>query len=438
MLHVALIGFSWSINGKYPDFKIEHVTLNSERDLADFDLIIWNPTKVVRDFGGSINNQIVFTGYKNLQLALKRHYQEIEEFLDLGKLLVILLPPPDIFSYTEEKHGSLKQKSIIELMPFRTADSKFETVPSAGANILIKTTSDALKKFFELMKSYLKYLAYFSQTIGEPFLFTKSNKPIGSVLARKNGHVIFLPHIEIKPLDVDSQILTIVKALEELSFSLREKSPEVTLPEWASQYFLPNEQTYLSDITSLETAKEKLILEINIKKNQLTSLQKRKLLFAGGTGEILVEEVILALEKLELKVEKGEPGRVDLVSFFENMPIVVEVKGNKKSGGEDDAAQLEKWSSEYYANQKKEPKALLLVNAYRDLPLKERKEKAFPDQMLNYAKRKEQCLMTTTQLLKLSLLAEEKPVLKKKICESIIQTVGIYDSFEEECKEYLN
>ena len=52
-------------------------------------------------------------------------------------------------------------------------------------------------------------------------------------------------------------------------------------------------------------------------------------------------------------------------------------------------------------NNGREPKSLLIVNGYYELPLEERKEDVFPNQMLKYANKKEQCLLTTYQLLKL-------------------------------------
>jgi hypothetical protein len=41
----------------------------------------------------------------------------------------------------------------------------------------------------------------------------------------------------------------------------------------------------------------------------------------------------------------------------------------------------------------------LAVSAWREVPLGERKQPAFPDQMLKYAKAREHCLVETGQIL---------------------------------------
>lgn len=77
-----------------------------------------------------------------------------------------------------------------------------------------------------------------------------------------------------------------------------------------------------------------------------------------------------------------------------------------------------------------------MINAFKDLPLEERKEKPFPDQMLPYSQRREHCLITGIQLLGLYLECKNYPTKKEKIIELLFNTNGIFGQYNE-WSEYL-
>lgn len=111
------------------------------------------------------------------------------------------------------------------------------------------------------------------------------------------------------------------------------------------------------------------------------------------------------------------------------MDIVVEIKGLNKSAGEKNAAQLEKWVSEHVEKYDKQPKAILLVNAFRNIKLDEREEDVFPKQMLKYATYREQCLLSTTQFLCLYLDCMKSPDKKEDIIKGLLNIVGVYNEY---------
>jgi len=105
---------------------------------------------------------------------------------------------------------------------------------------------------------------------------------------------------------------------------------------------------------------------------------------------------------------------------------VVEVKGIIGSAAEKHAAQLEKWVSEYYASSGKKPKGILVVNAFRNIPLQNRDETVFPDQMLPYCEHREHCLLTGLQLLGLYLACVDEPSEADDIINNIFETKGVF------------
>jgi hypothetical protein len=150
-----------------------------------------------------------------------------------------------------------------------------------------------------------------------------------------------------------------------------------------------------------------------------------------GTGRSLELAVRRALEALGFDVSEGAPGRDDLVAQYGGRVAVLEVKGTSKSAGEYQAAQLEKWVSDYYFTQQVRPKGILVVNAFRELPLRERTEAAFPNQMLEYSERREHCLLTGLQLLGAVLAVEQDSSRRDQMIESLFATNGVYPGFQD-------
>ena len=109
-------------------------------------------------------------------------------------------------------------------------------------------------------------------------------------------------------------------------------------------------------------------------------------------------------------------------------PITFNYSEKMIDAAEKDSAQLEKWHSRFYEDEGVEPKSILVVNAFRTLPLDKRTEPVFPDQMLKYATRKEQCLISGVQLLCL-VVSATTAAQKKDAATSLLGTIGIYAKF---------
>jgi hypothetical protein len=159
-------------------------------------------------------------------------------------------------------------------------------------------------------------------------------------------------------------------------------------------------------------------------------VQQRKTLFTG-TGPALEMLVENALAKLGFAVDEGRPGRSDRIALRGDRVAVLEIKGLVKSAGEKDAAQLEKWVSEYLLEHGKAPKGILVVNGWRTVPLRERTEPVFPEQMLPFSKARDHCLMTGLQLLGAWLDVEENPDKADEIAESILSCIGLYGKYAD-------
>lgn len=187
----------------------------------------------------------------------------------------------------------------------------------------------------------------------------------------------------------------------------------------------------------MDLEKELSVIKERIQQQKMVvqEIQKIKLAFVstGQPLEKICKEMFLSLGFKEVSTEIN---RSDLTLKYGRKDIVVEIKGLSKSAAEKNAAQLEKWVCEHIEKYDVQPKAILLVNAYRNVSLDKRVEEVFPKQMLKYANNREQCLLSTTQFVGLYLDCIKNPNKKKDIIKKFLDTVGIYEEYKD-IHEYL-
>ena len=148
----------------------------------------------------------------------------------------------------------------------------------------------------------------------------------------------------------------------------------------------------------------------------------------GSSLENIVRKVLL---ELDFHLEEVEANRTDIIGKYKEISVVFEIKGLTKSAGERNAAQLEKWISEYYVKTGTNPKGVLLVNAFRNKPLAERTELVFPEQMLKFSISREHCLTSSTQFLCLLIECKTNKKNKDKIIREFLETIGVYNKYDE-------
>lgn len=180
----------------------------------------------------------------------------------------------------------------------------------------------------------------------------------------------------------------------------------------------------------LESDLKTLTNKISNQKKIIASLQEYKILFSG-TGRALEVNVGKVLSELGFEVAEGLPGRDDLILKYKDKVAVVEVKGVSKSAAEKHAAQLEKWVSEYFSSCGVMPKGILIVNAFKDIPLADRTEDPFPSQMITYSKNRNHCLLTGIQLLGICLFCKANPDKSDEIIERLFNTDGLIMEYSD-------
>lgn len=349
------------------------------------------------------------------------------DFLALGRLLVVLTPPPETFYVaTGETRNDgtaakprlkriVTERSLSDLIPGNTTLRE-----ASGASFGVAADA-AFRAFWEAVGDQFTYVSII-EDLDTPLLTIKgTNHAVAGLVAVGAGRVLFLPErYAFGPSDefaketegkedvddlwdaeqerIDKEVDgALLDALFELADSLVEGSKKA-LPGWSERFLLPRERNASKEVDKAEAAAEKALGAVEQAKLKLLEIRDWKRLLTGS-GKELEHAVEAAFEHLGCGVEEGQPGRADRVLQWGKRIAVVEIKGLTKSAAERNAAQLEKWVSEHVVDSGSPPKGILVVNAWRALALDERSQPAFPGQMLAYSEARGHCLLTTTQLL---------------------------------------
>jgi len=442
-----------SIGCDFENKDISHVLFRSTMSLLDYDLVLWDPSFLFDDYSAD-SRYPTYGGYKclsndeSIRFAdeLKRRKTELDDLLENGRPLVIFVPTPTSLyrwnGQTTYSGSGRNQKSTYSVEKFDLNDaipfSTIETVASEGDSIEFRGDS-IFKIYWDRMKEYHFFSAYFRSNIGKPFLFIKgTEKSVGTYIKTKKSFILLLPSIDpVRNTKKESREISknFLESLLDLIKKLQTETGDFSLPSWSDRYKLPGEKDQVNVISEKEREMNELIKIISKEKEKLNRLREYKLLFSG-TGKSLELIVKKVFEEIGFTAEKGKIGRDDLILSYNGKVAVAEIKGLTKSASEKNAAQLEKWVMEYLSENSIHPKGFLIINSFNNLPLKDRDKEDFPDQMLKFSEHREHCLITTIQLLGLFLKVKETPDHQETLINELFSTVGKYPRFLD-YKEFL-
>lgn len=429
-------------------------TFSSSRSFLDYDIVILDPSQVLYEYASDFRSG-TYRGLKSLAedssarlvRDIDRRRNEMGDMLGLGRSLVVFNSPPQkcyVDTGKREYSGTGKNRQTTRIMDEVDVFSSLpvetlKTVEASGHNLEFRGR-EPFASFWNDNKDFLSYKAYFQKPVGEPLFFIKgTNKAVGSYSRVGNGILLFAPTFLDEESDVYNTLTEdetieadrkFVNSLVALIEELRKDVGDFELPLWSKDYVLPEELKKKNELLKLNGELSNLLAKTSEKKESIAELETRKILFTGS-GTALENQVRQIFEELGFDVVEAGPGRDDLILKCVDKIAVVEIKGVSKSAAEKHAAQLEKWVSEYYSNHGVHPKGILVINAYCDTPLKDRKNPAFPDQMLGYSERRGHCLLTGIQLLSLFLDCQDDQEKKDATIDRVFSTEGIF-------KEYRN
>lgn len=383
-------------------------------------------------------------GKNILNTDIERRTIEIQDVLKHGGSVFFLIPP-------KNKLYGIDLEDVLQRVAFTGGNfnSYFKLINSACDGVSINKIVP-LNPFFEEnidffdVKSYFdnKHMPIYTEYSGGlikpsiPLTVKNSSVPLALYYKLKNnGNLFFIPRIKTREVIKkgykkyeDSFLLSSIDLVFNLGSSCKQ---DVEFPNWLNRYVIFNENESLNKIKFNEEEISRLQKKMEIQIKNLQAIQEYKLILSSS-GEVLEQLVENIFKDLGFEIVKNiKSNRVDFTLKYKNKTFVVEVKGKTKSAAEKDARQLHVWVAEHSLETEKEPKGLLIVNTFRDIPIDKRKEASFPFSSGTVVQKNEFCLMTTLQLLCLYIDCKNNPAKTDKIVNKIFKCTG-------ELSEYQN
>lgn len=406
---------------KVSSHHIRKLSFSSNASILSSDLVIWDMTSTKNSaspFSLIEKSVNIYNSYVN------NRKEEFSEYLDNGGVLIVLRPDIDAVN-----NGN----GIIDL--WNAIGIKKPTLKAKeGRSMYSKLENESLEAFISTFANNLSFFNVIEDFEGTPVFYLKNTDKVVSYYTKvKNGLVLFAPYFGER-IDGDPNLFYDL-ILKFTKFFLN-SSPSIPfkLPTLAEEYILAETQEITLGISSTQKKIDELQKLLAKKQSEFDRLNLFKHLFlsTGDDLEYICDEVF---KEIGFKTVKSE-NRHDLILIYKKNVAVVEIKGVTKSAKESHAVQLQKWSTEYHLKHELNPKSILIVNAFYNLPLDKRIGASFPDQMIPYSTQMGQCLITGIQLFNLYMDFRNNKISSDQIIELLFSTVGVLD-YSSDIKSHL-
>ncbi|MFI6084587.1 hypothetical protein ACIBBB_27045 [Streptomyces sp. NPDC051217] len=447
---------------------VEHSNFSSHDSIFEYDIAFWDPANTLQTYSLEPGKPYYkgsprldsHDSVRVLQDILRRR-KEFQEFLNMGRTIVVFMAPPQQFYFDtgkRDKSGTGRNQQVTVLLEVLDLQEKvipYKIQASAGQGRGVSPKHDTFRALWRTHRDRWSYRAVLDEFPGETIAVVEGTGKCIAAQKRNNanGMLILLPDMdgpdfeEVREtqdvsqgdLKIDENPDTEIEVPEEYDpasvdlltwvRSLRSESGDVA-PPWLQRFQFQEERRSALTLSEIKGKMAQLASEMEeLENTQRIAREWKRLVYSQGTP--LEQQAIAAFRLLGFDAHPGPEGRADIIMTRNECRAAVEVKGLSKSAGERNAAQLEKWVSGEIAEGTPKVKGILVVNAWRDLAPDLRTEPAFPAQMISFSERREHCLISGIQLLAMVRHCMENPDQADSIAQKIIQTVGVLSGWNE-------
>lgn len=411
----------------------------SNDSLLAGDIVIINSDFILNEI--NFDKTISRNEMEDLNRFIYKRVNDIQEFVTSGKILLIELGTLPNIRIEIDDFGFNTITNHIHLSQLLPVLDKFGNLNAQNGFNIEFLKKDFIPDKMNYFKKGINKIFRYNFTIPKrdenTFLKVK-NTTLGVATYKKieNGIIILLPEFLGKKTKEFNKYYDDLIKLSEYIFTKENSTSD--LSSWADITYFEFEKNDLEKVLQLETQKKQLEQDIKKQKQKIEDNQKLKRLIAS-TGDSLENAVENILDEFGFQnIPQKVKNRTDLIYKQGNDIFVFEIKGIKGSAGEKNSAQLQKWVSDYHYEYGKEPKGILIVNTFKDVQIEERKGDSFPHQMLEYATRQKQCLLTGLELLSMYFDFKNNKITAEEIKKKLLNTIGKLDYPKSELLEVID
>jgi len=399
----------------------------------DADLLIIDLDAILMEFNelftyvDTVKKAITKEAFADFIEHVQKRQVELQSYFKNGGNLLLFNSDNTLKKFLIKNGEQVTSEGSFDFLTlFNLNQKNFQLKRASGHNLI---SQNFYKDFFECY--FCSYEVIYTKYLGNSIAsVTKTDEPVALCVPIEKGNILFLPALELHYEDGDDDEYRwekILDSLEDLNDSLKSQKREtikIHYPDWIDDYMLGTEKHASGELLELEKMAEELQGKIHRQYEILDRYRGLKsLLFESGKNlEKVIEDIF---KEFGYEILPAASNRDDLIIKFNDEIAVIEIKGVNGSASEKNAVQLEKWVSEYRLNYDVVPKGILIVNAFREKPIIERTEDTFPNQMLKYALGRDQCLMSTTDLLNIYLAFSSQQIDFGDIHRLLFNTTGV-------------
>jgi len=354
--------------------------------------------------------------------------QEFQKFFATGGLLVCFMRSLFNLLISENKSGKKYVFANYDWLYRGAGSTELFTLTSGRHGTEVNPTPPGLESSFA---DYLGLHSFLWKTSAAQFkdparlaVFATNadNEAVAFSIKLGEGKAVFLP---LCMASEASDVL--MRCIEAEVNALRFKATEA--PLWTEKYIIPGMGEIQQKITVLQAEIDRLQGDKEREEQEMENRRAVRDTLLTRNGRTLKETIINVLKEFGFDAMPGPRQREDVViKAGKNTIALLMVKGTRSSAQEGDATQLDKWVSGIFEAEHREPKGILLVNAFQDKDPRER-EKAFSNLMIPYCEKREFCLLTTAQLFNMYCEIKRGNITGDEILNELMSCVGVYEKY---------
>ncbi|HEY9712330.1 MAG TPA: hypothetical protein V6C72_02605, partial [Chroococcales cyanobacterium] len=227
--------------------------------------------------------------------------------------------------------------------------------------------------------------------------------------------------------DLDSQTLPEAK-------DLMKKMDEITktaAPDWCVEYSFPDLEDLKRERATLQDSIRQTQAKIAALDSKISLLDGLKNALLSAEGDELTNACARVFKRLGWQ-SKPTDNVEELLLSTDKPDIMARVTRSTSQAKRSDLVELSASIVNHWGEYEVEPKGLLVACTWANRPPSERIEPDYPDTLVDFAKKKNMCLMTTMQLLCMYLDLELGKETADDLRSRIMETNGKLSGFQLE------
>lgn len=207
----------------------------------------------------------------------------------------------------------------------------------------------------------------------------------------------------------------------------------MVVPDWCKQYSFSYLDELKKEQATLASELQDIQAKLNTVESKIASVEQLKAALLSGDGESLKEATGLVLDKLgwTININNATPNEVLLLNVDQPEALVRIVRSDAHCD-RSEVAQVSGSAIAFWEKHDIEPKGLLIACTWSNVSPTSRNQKDFEDPVIEFAKKKNLCLITSIQMLGIYRDLELGLVTPDVVRRQMLETNGLLTGYAVE------